>query len=143
MLFRSLQKLADISKNCPKLKKVVVNFELRTGDLQAAFEVISWNALHDLGLNQLPALGAKVDSFHSEAKPEDIFTICYTSGTTGLPKGVVLTHSAICSVMEDVSKVLQGVTTEDEFLLTFLPMSHIFGKWESIDRKSTRLNSSH
>jgi long-chain acyl-CoA synthetase len=130
--FKNLQKIASIGKDCPKLKKVVVNFELRAGDVKAPFEILSWNALHDLGLNQEPSLGARVDANHADTKPDDVFTICYTSGTTGLPKGVVLTHSAMASVMEDVEKVLKGITTEDEFTLTFLPMSHIFGKWESM-----------
>ncbi|MGZ3705138.1 MAG: AMP-dependent synthetase/ligase, partial [Bdellovibrionota bacterium] len=130
--FKNLQKVASIAKDCPKLKKVVVNFDLRAGDLKAPFEVISWNALYDIGLNQEPSLGARVDANHADAKPEDVFTVSYTSGTTGLPKGVVLTHSAMASVMEDVGKILADITTEDEFLLTFLPMSHIFGKWESM-----------
>lgn len=130
--FKNLQKIAAISKECPKLKKVIVNFELRHEDVKAGFEVMSWNALYDLGLNQEKSLGSKVDENLASAKPEEVFTIGYTSGTTGLPKGVVLTHSAVSSVMIDVSKVLAGVTTEDECLLSFLPMSHIFGKWESL-----------
>jgi long-chain acyl-CoA synthetase len=130
--YKNLQKIASIAKDCPKLKKVVVSFDLRAGDVKAPFEIITWNALYDQGLNDEPSLGARVDANHAEAKPEDIFTICYTSGTTGLPKGVVLTHSAMASVMEDVQKLLAPITTEDEFLLTFLPMSHIFGKWESM-----------
>lgn len=130
--FKNLQKIAAIAKDCPKLKKVVVSFELRPGDVKAPFEILTWNALHDLGLNEEPALGSRVDANHADARPEDVFTICYTSGTTGLPKGVVITHSAMASVMEDVEKILRGTTTENEFLLTFLPMSHIFGKWESM-----------
>lgn len=130
--FKNLQKIAAISKDCPKLKKVVVNFELRPDDVKASFEVISWNALYDLGLNQEKVLGSRVDEALAGAQPSDVFTIGYTSGTTGLPKGVVLTHSAVHSVMVDVEKVLRGVATEDEDLLTFLPMSHIFGKWESL-----------
>lgn len=130
--FKNLQKVASAAKNCPKLKKVVVNFEVRASDIKAPFEIVSWNALYDLGLNEEGASGAKIDTLLAEAKPEDVFTISYTSGTTGQPKGVVLTHSAMASVMADVSKILCGHTTEDEFILTFLPMSHIFGKWESM-----------
>ncbi|HEY8280043.1 MAG TPA: long-chain fatty acid--CoA ligase [Bdellovibrionota bacterium] len=130
--FKNLQKIAEVAKDCPKLKKVVVNFELRSGDVDAPFEIVSWNSLHDIGLNQEPALGARVDANLADAKPEDVFTICYTSGTTGQPKGVVLTHSAMSSVMVDVEFALRGITGPDEILLSFLPMSHIFGKWESM-----------
>jgi long-chain acyl-CoA synthetase len=130
--YKNLQKIASIGADCPKLKKVVVSFDLRAGDVKAPFEIISWNSLYDQGLNEEPSLGARVDANHAEAKPDDIFTICYTSGTTGLPKGVVLTHSAMASVFDDVGKVLADLTTEDEFILSFLPMSHIFGKWESM-----------
>ncbi len=130
--FKSLQKVAALAKDCPRLKKVIVNFELRSDDVKAPFEIISWHALYDLGLNQERALGARVDANLAETKPEDVFTICYTSGTTGLPKGVVLAHSAMASVMEDVEKILHDSTSENEYLLTFLPMSHIFGKFESM-----------
>lgn len=130
--FKNLQKLAAIAKDCPKLRKVIVSFEVRTEDLQVPFEILSWDALYDIGLNHEGALAGKVDANFADAKPEDVFTICYTSGTTGSPKGVVLTHSAMSSVMTDVEKVMRGLVTEDEILLSFLPMSHIFGKWESM-----------
>lgn len=130
--FKNLQKIIAIAKDCPALKLVIVNFEFRAGDVKAPFEIITWNALYDLGLNQEKALAAKVDAFFTEAKPEDTFTICYTSGTTGLPKGVVLQHSAISSTYRDVEIIMTGIVTNREQLLTFLPMSHIFGKWESL-----------
>src|SRR5688572_5560183 len=43
--FKNLQKIASISKDCPRLKKVIVNFELRPDDVKASFEIMSWNAL--------------------------------------------------------------------------------------------------
>lgn len=130
--FVNLQKVASVAKECPRLKKVIVNFDLRTEDIKAPFEILHWNALYDIGLNLEGSLGAKIDSAMADAQPEDVFTICYTSGTTGLPKGVVLTHSAMASVMHDVANAMAKHVTDEECLLTFLPMSHIFGKWESM-----------
>lgn len=130
--FKNLQKIAAIAKDCSNLKLVVVSFDYRKGDVKAPFEVIGWNALYDLGLNQEKALGTKADAHLADAKPGDILTICYTSGTTGLPKGVVLEHSAMSSVFKDVAVVMAPYVTDHEQLLTFLPMSHIFGKWESL-----------
>jgi long-chain acyl-CoA synthetase len=130
--FKNLQKLVSVAQDCPKLRKVVVSFDVRAEDLKVPFEIVSWKSLYDLGLNEERSLGARVDANYAETSPEDIFTICYTSGTTGQPKGVVLTHGAMSSVMGDVHKVFRDLVTEDEMLLTFLPLSHIFGKWESM-----------
>ncbi|MBI2390978.1 MAG: long-chain fatty acid--CoA ligase [Deltaproteobacteria bacterium] len=57
---------------------------------------------------------------------EDVAAIFYTSGTTGEPKGAVLTHDAFLFEVSALFELL-GVSAEDEQLL-FLPLAHIFGK---------------
>ncbi|MEM7314566.1 MAG: AMP-dependent synthetase/ligase, partial [Planctomycetota bacterium] len=62
----------------------------------------------------------------SEADPQDIATILYTSGTTGAPKGIALTHANLVSNAKGV------VTTfgeqESDVRLCILPLSHIFAR---------------
>jgi long-chain acyl-CoA synthetase len=57
------------------------------------------------------------------ARPEDIATILYTSGTMGKPKGVVLTHANIVSNVLECAKLFP--LTRDDACLSLLPLSHI------------------
>ncbi len=57
-------------------------------------------------------------------KPEDLAAIIYTSGTTSSPKGVMLSHKAICSQV-DIDFELFPVNEEDVFL-SVLPLAHTY-----------------
>ena len=60
------------------------------------------------------------------SKPDTIMTICYTSGTTGNPKGVMLSQRNLISVLETV--IDGGSIPVDEYAahISFLPLAHIF-----------------
>ncbi|MBI1797621.1 MAG: long-chain fatty acid--CoA ligase [Candidatus Eisenbacteria bacterium] len=56
--------------------------------------------------------------------PEDLATIIYTAGTTGEPKGAMLTHDNIASNVHASMEVLRYAATDR--YLSFLPLSHVF-----------------
>ncbi len=59
-------------------------------------------------------------------KPEDLASILYTSGTTGEPKGVCLTHRNLTAATA-VMPLLHAVPGKEQ-VLSFLPLAHIFGR---------------
>ncbi|KAI4242697.1 MAG: hypothetical protein L6R40_003918 [Gallowayella cf. fulva] len=78
-------------------------------------------------IEQVEAIGASFGTpvYHPPGA-EDIITINYTSGTTGPPKGVTLTHrAAIAGATVSLCSVQQG---PQEVFLSYLPLAHIYGR---------------
>jgi long-chain acyl-CoA synthetase len=59
------------------------------------------------------------------ADPDDVAVLLYTSGTTGAPKGVPLTHRNLLSNAHSLSRRLRG--SSEDSLLAVLPLFHAFG----------------
>ncbi|KAL4024914.1 hypothetical protein IC575_013287 [Cucumis melo] len=57
-------------------------------------------------------------------KPDDIATICYTSGTTGTPKGAVLTHGNLIASVAGCSLALKFFPSD--VYISYLPLAHIY-----------------
>ncbi len=70
----------------------------------------------------LPEAGAQ--EMETKGKPSELATIVYTSGTTGRPKGVMLSHLNILSDVHDSLQTLQ--VPRGSLFLSFLPLSHTF-----------------
>ncbi len=74
-------------------------------------------------------LGVIAQQVHAQGstavpKPDDLAVIIYTSGTTSKPKGVMLTHSALCAQV-GISSSIFPVQPDDVFL-SVLPLSHTY-----------------
>ncbi|MDP2712452.1 MAG: long-chain fatty acid--CoA ligase [Solirubrobacteraceae bacterium] len=109
-----LGKLAEIGDRLPALKHTI-RFEGSGGDA--------------ITLDELRAGGAEVSDEDLDARlaaigADDVATIVYTSGTTGPPKGCMLTHGNVCA---DVDAVLQRVdfVPGEDVVYVFLPLAHV------------------
>jgi long-chain acyl-CoA synthetase len=70
----------------------------------------------------------RITAISSKIKETDVTTIIFTSGTTGRPKGVMLTHRNILSNVKASGEVLKQIPLEQKRALSFLPLNHIFEK---------------
>ncbi|MFD5845746.1 AMP-dependent synthetase/ligase [Streptomyces chartreusis] len=101
-------------------------------------------ALTDLGRN-LP--DDEVTERRRALTPDTIATVCYTSGTTGRPKGCVLTHANLhaeaANTVELLHPIFKEVTRQTASTLLFLPLAHILGRSLQIACLMARIEIGH
>lgn len=85
--------------------------------------VTSFDALRAEGREHLRADTRAVEERATAVTPDDLATIVYTSGTTGPPKGAMITHANIVATVDAITAVVP-ISPDDRFL-SFLPLSHI------------------
>nr|CAH7756997.1 unnamed protein product [Callosobruchus chinensis] len=112
--------LLEKSPRC--LKKMIVIKDIRPATRQRAKN----RGVEVIKFTDVEVLGAKSNHPEVPPKPTDLATICYTSGTTGNPKGVMLTHENIVASMSAV--VLQfgdHTLRSTDTMISFLPLAHM------------------
>ncbi len=115
-----LHKVMEIKDHVPSLHNVIVCDEVAA--LPAGIR--SFEGVVGIGREEEKQTGrARFDELLASAKPDDLATLVYTSGTTGNPKGAMLTHGNIASN----AQASLGVMPIDEgaVALSILPLSHI------------------
>lgn len=106
-------------------------------------------AFDERGLTDLATLGREVTDAELEARrttatPLDLATIVYTSGTTGRPKGCMLTHGSLMSEVTLATHELPEAFSEDEAsTLLFLPLAHVFARIVQLGCMRTRIKLAH
>ena len=85
-------------------------------------EVLDWKAVMNRGQHGHDNINAEAEHLQRT----DTACIIYTSGTGGVPKGVMTSHGAILHNVAGAAQVLRQLGLTDEVFLSFLPLSHSY-----------------
>ena len=112
----------------PELRHVVVLEDPAAGDL-------GLDRLQAEGEAQLAELRPRLAAIADELGPGDPFTFVYTSGTTGVPKGVVLTHRNLVYEAWAIKNVIAADRSDEQLMV--LPLAHVFARhllWGAVEQ---------
>jgi len=119
-----LKVLVEIIEDCPTIRTVIFS-----GDKDATSKrQLEENGCRVMTLEDLFQIGKESSGDCRPPSSKDIAAIMYTSGTTGLPKGVTISHGNIIATIGGVAKICEanhvGLSPNDSYL-AYLPSSHI------------------
>lgn len=107
----------------PGLEKVIcVDVKGMRG--YARGELMSFDDLLDLGRAQEAAIGPEVDRLIDAGRADDTAIIVYTSGTTGMPKGAMLSHRNMLAGAAEIARI-HGLDAQRYSVLCYLPLCHV------------------
>lgn len=122
--------LLKLAPRCPSLKLVICLDPLSNGELPGQSKADLLNAMAEESgiqihyIRDVEALGAATPRPYHAPQSEDILTINYTSGTTGPPKGVVLTHrNGVAGASASMCIFQQRA---NDVMCSYLPLAHIY-----------------
>lgn len=129
----NLHKVLTLKPKLPKLKVVICSedfddsFDRPENPLGGSLKswadkvgvlLLSWSDAQDIGKENPIA--------DNPPSADDIYAINFTSGTTGLPKGAILTHKSVLGAVAGIRCLTKDYLPDHGKLFSFLPLAHIF-----------------
>ena len=114
-----LDKIFKVRNNLPNLKQIVII----DGESSAEEAVMTWQEFMAKGMD---ITDEKFLAQTLEIRPGDMASLVYTSGTTGIPKGVMITHENLVFTSWSAIQSLMIKPHFEHFL--YLPLAHVFAR---------------
>lgn len=113
--------VVEVMKTSKHLKKIVV-FE-KSVELNNTVDSIYFEEFLAVGIKSLK--NEELELRRAESKEEDMACLLYTSGTTGNPKGVIMTHIMFNEAVR-IHLIRLAHVKDNDVSLAFLPLTHVF-----------------
>uniref|UniRef100_A0ACD5XZ66 Uncharacterized protein n=1 Tax=Avena sativa TaxID=4498 RepID=A0ACD5XZ66_AVESA len=119
---QEFKKLIDIGWQLDSVKRVIyVNEEGISAQVSLAKNSTSWTVA---SFEEVCKLGIEAPIDANMPLPSDVAVIMYTSGSTGLPKGVMMTHRNVLATLSAVMTIVPELGKKDIYM-AYLPLAHI------------------
>eukprot|EP00003_Mantamonas_plastica_P004249 TRINITY_DN1337_c0_g1_i1.p1 TRINITY_DN1337_c0_g1~~TRINITY_DN1337_c0_g1_i1.p1 ORF type:complete len:454 (-),score=92.71 TRINITY_DN1337_c0_g1_i1:850-2100(-) len=115
--------LIKIAEHCDSLKKVVVTTKVPYASEKEQYE--NDETLEIISLDDLQKMGATDPQPKKTPQGDDLAVIMYTSGSTGMPKGVMIHHEHLVAAVAGIANHLQFKPEDKEIYLGYLPLAHV------------------
>ncbi|NWU50833.1 ACSL5 ligase, partial [Dromas ardeola] len=123
------EKAQIVLENCeqektPGLKTIILmdlfDKELKDRGAKVGIEILALQEVEELGRNNIRE--------PVPPKPEDLCIVCFTSGTTGNPKGAMLTHQNVVANAAAFLRCTENTVdcTSSDITISYLPLAHMF-----------------
>lgn len=114
---KELKKLIDISGQIDTVERVIcMDDDFVSTEGTNSWKIFSYSEVERIG---------KENPVEADLPlPADVAVIMYTSGSTGLPKGVMMTHGNVLATLSAVMTIVPGLGSSDVYL-AYLPLAHI------------------
>ncbi|MEE2742343.1 MAG: AMP-binding protein [Bdellovibrionota bacterium] len=130
-----IKKILPLKNEFKNLKTVVVLKKLNHSSEAALKKNFQFVYFQDLVAEGVHLRNDRPGLFREKLMTLDensIATIVYTSKTTGKLKGSMISQKALFTMLSNISNTLAHHVTENDRTLTFLPLSHVFGRCDSL-----------
>lgn len=117
-----MEKIREIKDKLPNLKAIVQTLPPYAQYVKRSDGFWRWSEIEDLDTSEYE------DEYKrrlKDIKPNECASIVFTSGTTGNPKGAMLSHDNFTFVCRSVKAYLTQLQETQEFIVSYLPLSHV------------------